>query len=481
MILEHVAHDADAVVERAAVLDADRLGDGDLHVIDVVAVPDRLEDAVGEAEDQDVLDGLLAQVVVDAVDLLLGQHLMQQAVEFPRRSQIGAEGFLDDHAPPSGRPVDHPGSAQPQHDVGVHVGRGGQVVQAVGRAAVGAFGGGQDALQVRQGRGVGRVAAQILELCREGRPGGGVGRRRLCASSSARKAALSISLRAMPTRWKPDGRRPLRCRLKSAGTSLREVRSPEAPKITIEVVSVMDTPSLWPILAGNSEPLTGGSSGSARMPAQMRERWMAATWFVAGAVLTGSALFGAYQIPWVKGRLEWRLDAAAGIVAGWLHPGETLPTPAHAVAEFVTPTPLATSPTPTLPEPDGTPQPTSTPLPASVSLPAPAWEKQDWNNCGPATLTLAMRYFGWDGDQRDISGLLKPDPGDKNVNIEELAYYVRTRAGWLNAEYRVGADRGYAQAVPGRRVSGDHREEPDPARVGGRGRLGGPLRTAHRL
>jgi tetratricopeptide (TPR) repeat protein len=90
--------------------------------------------------------------------------------------------------------------------------------------------------------------------------------------------------------------------------------------------------------------------------------------------------------------------------------------------------------------PTGTPAPTPLPLPAAVSLPAPAWEKQDWNNCGPATLALAMRYFGWDGDQFDISDLLKPDRGDKNVNVEELAYYVRTRAGWLNAEYRVGGN-----------------------------------------
>jgi tetratricopeptide (TPR) repeat protein len=176
------------------------------------------------------------------------------------------------------------------------------------------------------------------------------------------------------------------------------------------------------------------------MAAKMRKRWTAAAWFLAGAVLTGSVLFGVYQIRWVKDRLAWRLDAAAGIAAGWLHPGETLPTPAHAVAEFVSPTPFFASPTPTLPEPGVTPQPTWTPLPESASLPAPAWEKQDWNNCGPATLALAMRYFGWDGDQRDVSGLLKPDPGDKNVNIEELAYYVRTRAGWLNAEYRVGAE-----------------------------------------
>jgi hypothetical protein len=40
-------------------------------VVDVVAVPERLEDGVGEAEDQQVLHRLLAQVVVDAVDLLL--------------------------------------------------------------------------------------------------------------------------------------------------------------------------------------------------------------------------------------------------------------------------------------------------------------------------------------------------------------------------------------------------------------------------
>jgi tetratricopeptide (TPR) repeat protein len=172
----------------------------------------------------------------------------------------------------------------------------------------------------------------------------------------------------------------------------------------------------------------------------MRERWIAVAWFLAGALLVGSLLFGAYQIPWVKDRLEWRLDAAAGIVAGWLHPGETLPTPAHPAATPPLAATVPASSTSSRPAPVGTPQPTSMPLPASVSLPAPAWEKQDWNNCGPATLALAMRYFGWDGDQRDVSVLLKPDPGDKNVNIEELAYYVRTRAGWLNAEYRVGAD-----------------------------------------
>ena len=45
--------------------------DGDLDVIDGLAVPEPLEDRVGEPEHQDVLHRLLAQVMVNAEDLLL--------------------------------------------------------------------------------------------------------------------------------------------------------------------------------------------------------------------------------------------------------------------------------------------------------------------------------------------------------------------------------------------------------------------------
>jgi len=170
----------------------------------------------------------------------------------------------------------------------------------------------------------------------------------------------------------------------------------------------------------------------------MKERWAWLGWFALGAAVMTAVLLGAYQLPAVRERLEWRLDAAAGIVAGWLHPGETLPTPAHAAALGSLPTLLPAAKPTSGPTP--LPSPTPLPLPDTVGLPAPAWEKQSWNNCGPATLALALRYYGWQGDQDGISDLLKPDPGDKNVNIEELVYYVRTRAGWLNAEYRVGAE-----------------------------------------
>lgn len=163
-------------------------------------------------------------------------------------------------------------------------------------------------------------------------------------------------------------------------------------------------------------------------------------WFLLGAVISATALFGLYHLPPVKYRLEWRLDAFSGIVRGWLHPQDTLPTPQGASRRLAASTRRPTQKPPATADPTqpATPAASPTPIPLQVQLPAPEWEKQDWNNCGPATLALGLRYYGWQGDQYDISDLLKPDRGDKNVNIEEMVYYVRTRAGWLGADYRVG-------------------------------------------
>src|SRR5262245_28333715 len=66
VVLDHVANDAGLVVELAAALHAEALGERDLHVLDVVAVEDRLKKRVREAEVENVLHRFLAQVVVDA-------------------------------------------------------------------------------------------------------------------------------------------------------------------------------------------------------------------------------------------------------------------------------------------------------------------------------------------------------------------------------------------------------------------------------
>jgi tetratricopeptide (TPR) repeat protein len=73
-------------------------------------------------------------------------------------------------------------------------------------------------------------------------------------------------------------------------------------------------------------------------------------------------------------------------------------------------------------------------------LDSPLWEKQDWNNCGPASLSIYLRYYGWNGDQFDISNLIKPERKDRNVNIEELLYYTSNYAGWSKSLFRVGGD-----------------------------------------
>ncbi|MBI3160377.1 MAG: C39 family peptidase [Chloroflexi bacterium] len=156
----------------------------------------------------------------------------------------------------------------------------------------------------------------------------------------------------------------------------------------------------------------------------------------AGFLLLAALL---YQIPAVNSRLAWRLDFARTGLRLFLDPPGNLPTAAPQVAAATATPLLAATPTPVDSIPTAIP-PTPTPLPASVQLPAPAWEQQGPNNCGPATLALYLRTFGWEGSQYDISDIIKPESADRNVNVEELAYWARNYTGWLNTQYRVGGN-----------------------------------------
>ncbi len=50
---------------------------------------------------------------------------------------------------------------------------------------------------------------------------------------------------------------------------------------------------------------------------------------------------------------------------------------------------------------------------------------QTWNNCGPATITTYISYFGDAETQAEAAQFLKPNQDDKNVNPEELVAYAR--------------------------------------------------------
>ncbi len=112
------------------------------------------------------------------------------------------------------------------------------------------------------------------------------------------------------------------------------------------------------------------------------------------------------------------------------------------------PTTLSTTP----PQVEVQPTSTWTPLPPPTALPAtpvallPSARLygfthiyQTWNNCGPATLTMGLTYFGWQEDQSVAASVLKPDPEDKNVSPWQMVRFVNEQTG-VRALVRMGGD-----------------------------------------
>src|SRR5215813_5392779 len=118
MVLHDIAQRSGLLIERAAPLNTDALCRSDLNVIDIIAIPDRLKDSVCKAEDQDILYGLLAEVVIDAENLFLVENLVYLVIQFPGRFQIMSERFLDDDPSVAFLRMGHAMLAQKVDDVG---------------------------------------------------------------------------------------------------------------------------------------------------------------------------------------------------------------------------------------------------------------------------------------------------------------------------------------------------------------------------
>jgi peptidase C39-like protein len=84
------------------------------------------------------------------------------------------------------------------------------------------------------------------------------------------------------------------------------------------------------------------------------------------------------------------------------------------------------------------PTPTPTPLPSKVTLTGFKYEPQLFNNCGPASLSINLSYWGWKGNQKDIAGVVKPNQYDRNVSPHELYDYLLTQG--FDAYIRVNGD-----------------------------------------
>lgn len=101
-------------------------------------------------------------------------------------------------------------------------------------------------------------------------------------------------------------------------------------------------------------------------------------------------------------------------------PATLTPIPTTGVAGMpsLTPPPTAT------PLPTATPSPTPLPHPPTARLRGITHHFQEWNNCGPATLSMSLSYFGIYHNQAQTSAVLKPDPEDRNVSPHEMAAYI---------------------------------------------------------
>ncbi len=174
-------------------------------------------------------------------------------------------------------------------------------------------------------------------------------------------------------------------------------------------------------------------------------------WLFVGLAL----LLAVYQLPFVQARLGWRLDNLRTRVRYFLNPPDEAvfqPSQAEEVTAAIqatqtaqaaaslwtpTPPPTAAAAAPT-PSPSPTPTETPLPLPEAVSLPGVVYVDQHgrWNYCAPANLTMALKFWGWEGDRDQVAQVIKPgidEPGldfitrgkpDKNVMPYEMVEYV---------------------------------------------------------
>ena len=78
------------------------------------------------------------------------------------------------------------------------------------------------------------------------------------------------------------------------------------------------------------------------------------------------------------------------------------------------------------------------PPPSSARISAVKHVWQTWNNCGPATVTMALSAIGKAESQAAAVAFLKTSSGDKNVNPNELVDYVRSRG--AKSEWHTGGD-----------------------------------------
>lgn len=190
-------------------------------------------------------------------------------------------------------------------------------------------------------------------------------------------------------------------------------------------------------------------------------------WLILAAVVV---IIGIVLLPPVRNRLSIQYDLLRTRIVYFFNPpseavfepsGESEPLTVETAigtvrAEMLltltpeaTPTPKATKVGPT-----AKPTITATPVPEKATLPGVVYVDQHgrWNYCGPANLTMALKFWGWSGDRDDVAKVVKPgSPNqnldfierglpDKNVMPYEMVDFVNLQTTEYRALSRYGGD-----------------------------------------
>ena len=169
-------------------------------------------------------------------------------------------------------------------------------------------------------------------------------------------------------------------------------------------------------------------------------------------------MIGLYFVPPIHDRLAWRLESLRTQIRYMINPPDEAVFQPEQQAQLdiavtamiqtlqasLTPQASASTSATSTPQPGPTAKPTitSTPLPATVQLEGVNYEHQHGrlNYCGPANFSMALTYWGWEGDRDVIGRAVKPTDKDKNVMPYELQDYILDNVSSMSSAVRYGGD-----------------------------------------
>jgi hypothetical protein len=169
-------------------------------------------------------------------------------------------------------------------------------------------------------------------------------------------------------------------------------------------------------------------------------------------------VIGLYFVPPIHSRLSWRLDSVRTQIKYMIDPPDEavfrpeqqnqLDIAVTAMMQTLQATMMpqsgTTAQTTSTPAPGSALPPafTSTPLPVTVQLSGVKYEHQHGrlNYCGPANFSMALTYWGWNGNRDVVGKAVKPSDKDKNVMPYELQDFIADNVSGMTSVIRYGGD-----------------------------------------